>query len=230
MTGTLLATIVGIAALDSINPVLFVALFYLLSTPRPASRVASYIGGVLAVNFAGGLLLLAGALRLISSLLTNLSNNVLYAFGLLLGLTLIGFGLWLKVQASEGDTLRRLRSLQLVHAFLLGAAVMLNEITTALPYFAATRSIVAAQLTPLGNIAAIALYNAVFGLPLFGFLLAFLALRQRFVERLNWMSGSVQLWSLRILKYGSIGFGALLMADAAAFLGTGAPLFGYAGF
>ncbi|HEU4324350.1 MAG TPA: hypothetical protein VFS21_14450 [Roseiflexaceae bacterium] len=58
MSLALLATIGGIALLDSLNPSLFLAQFYLLTTARPVPRILSYIGGVVAANFLGGLLFL----------------------------------------------------------------------------------------------------------------------------------------------------------------------------
>lgn len=226
MTFVLLAAIIGIAALDSINPTLFVALFYLLTTPRPIGRALSYIAGVLAVNFAGGLLLLAGLSALITQLLARLSGELLYTLGLLLGLALVGFGLWLKITAPQSGAVSKPRSPRLFHAFLLGAAVMLNEITTALPYFIAIERIVAAQLSQPEIFLALALYNLVFSLPLFGFLLAFLGLRQRITTQIERIGQAVHLWSLRILKYGSIGCGALLTLAAVMFFGTGTHLFG----
>ena len=226
MSGSLLAAIMAAAALDSINPALFIVQLYLLATPRPVSRTLSYIAGVVALNFGGGVLLLAGLRTIITSFFTALNSDILYTVAMLLGLALIGFGLWLKVRAPHTGQVRRPRSPRAYHAFLLGAVVMMNEITTALPYFVAVERIATAHLAPVTNISALVLYNLVFSLPLFGFLLVFLALRQRFSQRLEPMNASVQNWSLRLLIYGSIAFGALLMADAATYFTTGLALFG----
>jgi cytochrome c biogenesis protein CcdA len=223
---TLVVAIIVIAALDSINPTLFIAQFYLLTTPRPVNRILSYIAGVVSVNFLGGVLLMAGLGTLIARVFAGLGSQLLYSLGLLLGIALIWFGLWLKTRAPSGGESKKPRSSRLIHAFLLGAAVMLNEITTALPYFVAIERIVAAELPRLQNIAALALYNLVFSLPLLGFLLAFLGLRERFMAQIERIGHAVHLWSLRIIKYGSIALGALLMVAAVTFFGTGTHLLG----
>jgi len=56
----LLAALVGIAVVDSLNPSLFMGQFFLLTQPRPVPRSLQYIAGILTVNGMGGLLILAG--------------------------------------------------------------------------------------------------------------------------------------------------------------------------
>lgn len=226
MTIGLVAAIIGIGLLDSVNPSLFIAMFYLLTTPQPVPRVLSYIAGIVLVNFAGGVLLLAGAQTVIANFFSELSNEMLYGLGLALGVGLLIFGLWFKIAAPTNTTVQKPRSLKPIHTFMLGGVVMVNELTTALPYFVAIERIAQAQLSVFGDILSLLVYNVMFSLPLFGFLGAFLALQQRFTAQLERISYGVQLWSLRILKYGSIAFGAFLMLNATTYFGTGAALFG----
>jgi cytochrome c biogenesis protein CcdA len=201
-------------------------MFYLLTTPQPVPRILSYIAGIVLVNFVGGVLLLAGAQTIIANFFAGLNGETLYGLGLLLGAGLLIFGLWFKVTAPTNTTARKPRSLKPIHTFILGGVVMINELTTALPYFVAIERIAQAQLSIFGNLLSLALYNVIFSLPLLGFLGAFLALQQRFTAQLERISQGVQLWSLRILKYGSIAFGAFLMLNATSYFGTGAGLFG----
>ena len=102
---------------------------------------------------------------------------------------------------------------------------MLNEVTTALPYFFAVERISRAALPVWGDLLALGLYNLVFALPLFGFLGLFLAYRKRFSAQLERISGGVQLWTLRLVKYGSVAVGALLALNAGAYFVVGRGLF-----
>jgi cytochrome c biogenesis protein CcdA len=100
-----------------------------------------------------------------------LGNEVLFGVQLLAGMALVIFGFVFKATSdSAQDVTKKLRSISPVHTFLLGIAVMLNEITTALPYFVAIERIIRAQMDTIGNLLALAGYNVVFSLPLFGFL------------------------------------------------------------
>jgi cytochrome c biogenesis protein CcdA len=225
MTTSLVLAITGLALLDSVNPTLFIAQLYLLATPDPLRRVVSYIAGVVLVNLFGGLLLLAGVQALLVQFLAGLSDNVWYGAALLLGLALVGFGLWLRQAKAGHSATRQPRSLHPWHAFVFGVVVMLNEITTALPYFVAIERLGRANLSTGTNVVTLLLYNLCFSLPLIGFLFAYLALRQRFLAQLSRIEHAVQVWAFRIVKYGSILFGMLLVVDAAAYFVGGATLF-----
>lgn len=225
MTPTLLLSLIGIAFLDSLNPSLFVAQFYLLTTPQPVPRILSYIAGVLVVNFGGGVLLLGGVGRFVADLLDALSGDVLHGLQLALGLALVLFGLYFRASAAGGEA-RKPRSLRPLHTFALGAAVMLNEITTALPYFVAIERIAQARLDLLGNLLALGIYNVIFAVPLLAFLLLLVLFRQRFAAQLARVSQAVQVWTPRVVKYGALLFGAGLALNAAAALLSGTALFG----
>ncbi len=211
MTATLLATITGIALADSLNPSLFVAQFYLLTTPDPVPRIVSYIAGVLAVNLGGGLLVLAGFRTLVGRYLAAVPPAVGWGLVLAAGLALLAFGLWYRPRASS-EPARTPRSLRPAHTFLLGAAVMLNELTTALPYFVAIERITAAGLGVAGNVVAMLLYNAVFALPLIAFLAALLVHRQRFTAQIARVREATVRWIPAILRWGSVVVGVALTA------------------
>jgi len=130
-----LLSLIGIAALDSLNPSLFAAQAYLLTTAKPVGRVLSYIAGILAVNFTGGLLVLGGVRTLVANWLHSVSSTTIYSIVLLSGIVTLVFGLWMNVESPAQEAAKQPRSLQPIHAFTLGAVVMLNEFTTALPYF-----------------------------------------------------------------------------------------------
>lgn len=225
MIATFLIPLIGIAVLDSLNPTLFVAQFYLLTTPQPTPRILAYIAGVLTVNFGGGLLILGGMRQLVTDLLRQASPDLLNTLQLALGIALIIFGLWSNATADDSEA-RKPRSLRPIHTFALGMVVMLNELTTALPYFVAIERIAQAELHWLGNILALALYNAIFALPLIAFLVLLITFRQRFADRLARITRGLQIWMPRAIKYGSLAFGAALFLNAMAYFATGVALFG----
>lgn len=224
MSVALLATIGGIALLDSLNPSLFLAQFYLLTTARPVPRLLSYIAGVVAANFLGGLLFLAGAQALILNLLARLNPSWLYGAGLALGIGLLVFGLWMPLTSQADEQPRQPRSLHPIHTFILGAAVMVNELTTALPYFVAIERITQAGLTLGMAIVLLAIYNLIFALPLFVFLALFAAYGSRFTAQTERISATIAIWAPRVIKYGSLLAGGLLALNAISFFVHGSGL------
>lgn len=225
MIAALLLPLVGIAMLDSLNPSLFVAQFYLLTTPRPVPRILSYIAGILAVNLGGGLLILGGMRRFVADLLALASPDLLHGLLFALGVGLIVFGLRSGATADESQA-KQPRSLHPAHTFVLGMVVMLNELTTALPYFVAIERIAQAGLDHVGNFLALLLYNAVFALPLVAFLVLLVVFRQRFADQLGRVTRWVRVWTPRVVKYGALACGAALVLNAVAYLATGVPLLG----
>lgn len=225
MSPALLLAIGGIAIVDSLNPSLFVAQFFLLTTNRPVPRILSYIAGVLVVNFLGGLVFLAGAQALIGTFIAGLSPSWLYGAGLALGIALILFGLWLPATPSTSEPARQPHSLHPLHTFLLGAAVMVNELTTALPYFVAIERLASAGVAGLEAVVVLVLYNLIFALPLFAFLGLFMAYGARFAAQTERISAAIARWAPRVIKAGSLAVGVFLAADATAFFLRGEALF-----
>lgn len=175
-------------------------------------------------NFIGGLLLLGGVRGWVSAWISGLSTETLLAAQLGLGVLFLGFGLLYRPDA-QGGAVRKPRSPHLFHAFALGALVMINELTTALPYFVAVERIAHAEMVPGWNLLALVIYNVVFSLPLFGFMAAYIALRERFASYVEKISSSIQLWLPRILRGASLVVGIGLVANSligyAAGNGTG---------
>ncbi len=221
MSAALFAAVVGIALLDSLNPSLFVAQFYLLTTPHPVPRILAYIAGVVVANLCGGLLVLAGLRRFLVGVLDTVPAGVVHGVLLAVGLAILAFGLWYGAGREPDTAVRTPRSLTPISTFALGLAVMLNELTTALPYFVAIERIAQAGLGALGNVLALGVYNLVFAAPLLAFLGLFVLFRERFTGRLHAVNAWLRRWVPRVVKYGSVGFGGALAAYAAAALTLG---------
>lgn len=217
MTLALVIAVVVIAALDSLNPSLFLGQFYLMTAPDPIRRIGAYIAGLMAVNFAGGVLFLNGFTIFLAQWIARLSPDVVYSVVLATGVGLVIFGLWLRVSSERPSNARlpvAAGKFGLLRTFGLGALIMLNELTTALPYLAAIERIAAAGLSWPGNIALLLLYNFVFSLPLLIFLILFIRLRASFTAQIERLSDGVHVWTLRVFKYGSLMAGVLLIVGA----------------
>lgn len=218
MTLPLLLSLTGIAVLDSLNPSLFIAQFYLFTTPRPVPRITSYIAGILTVNFGSGILILGGVRAVIADFLGSMGDTTLYSLQFILGIALLGFGLWYKAGGKVETEAKKPQSLGMIYAFGFGMVIMLNEITTALPYFVAIEQMAQAQLNALQSLSALAVYNLVFSLPLFAFLGLYVRYRDRFAAQLNSISQWIHIWTPRLMKYACIIFGGLLALNAALYL------------
>jgi cytochrome c biogenesis protein CcdA len=212
MSGTLALTLMGITILDSLNPSLFFAQFYLLTTPRPALRVLTYIAGVLTVNALGDWLILNNARSVIAEFLASINPQVLTVIQIILGIAILVFGLWYQAKPAADDE-KKPESLHPLYTFGFGMLVMLNEITTALPYFVAIEQIAQQKLPLIGNLMALALYNAIFALPLVAFLVLFLLFQEWFARGIAAIRVWSRVWIPRIVKAVAVLFGFFLIID-----------------
>lgn len=224
MTLTLLLSLAGIAVLDSFNPSLFVAQFYLFTTPRPVLRIAVYIVGIWTVNYGGGLLILSGVRAVVATWLDTLSPTTLYSLQLAIGIAALIFGLWYSTQPDDPGESKKLRSLGLLAAYGFGMTIMVNEISTAMPYFVALERLAQAALPLAQTLLILAIYNLIFSLPLWIFLGLFVAYRARFSAQIESINQWMQKWTPRLVKYAAIAFGLLLILNAGLYLLTGTAL------
>jgi cytochrome c biogenesis protein CcdA len=229
MTLSLLLTIVGIGIVDSLNPSLFVAQFFLLGTARPIPRLLSYIAGILVVNYVGGVLLLAGARAVISEFLANLDPRLVHAGALVLGAASLLFALHLwrglrknaAAPATPNAPTRKPRSLHPIHTFFFGMVVMVNELSTALPYFVALEQIAQAQLPITTNLLLLVVYNFFFSLPLLAFVGLFVIFRARFITQIDAINAFINRWTPYVMIAVTLLLGLwLLWAGISFFLGT----------
>jgi cytochrome c biogenesis protein CcdA len=215
LTAANLMVLVGIALLDSLNPTLIAGELFILSARRPRPRAIAFIAGVITTNFLGGLLLAAGLQGFAVALLRDVNGSTWTAIEVVLGLVLVGFGILYSAKTDKRAQLRRRPSEGVAGPFVFGGLMMINELTTAAPYFAAIALMSRADFSQIETVAGLVVYNAVFAVPLIGFLVGYMAMRQRFAGFAISLSEWVERWARRILKYGSLIFGVVLLADAA---------------
>ncbi|KAM3113272.1 GAP family protein [Phormidesmis sp. 146-33] len=220
---SLLAYLVAIAALDSLNPTTTTVQIYLLSTPKPVARSVSFIAGVFVTYWTAGLAVVLGASQLNISF-PKLPTTLMYMLQLILGVVLLMVGWNLnKFEANSQETKRPFR-LTIAQTFLFGSAATLWDFPTALPYLAAIERIVRSRPDLLTTMSILAIYNLIFVLPLIVLLGLYICLGGHSINLMRRINRSIQKWGHRILRALLIGLGILLIADCIAF-SLGHPIF-----
>lgn len=211
----LLPAIVGLAALDSINPSALLATIALLLRGRPGRPlVAVYVVAVLATYFAIGLVLTLG-LGLTPEAVVQSDTAYLVQGGV--GAVMLAYALAApnrQRKPSPGQHPSLPTANHPLSVFALGMTVTVLELPTALPYLGAVGAITRADLVVAEWLPLLVTYNLIFVLPPLLLLAAHVALGDRaeaVLERLRHRLGGAAreglLWLL-----GLVGF--FLLADA----------------
>lgn len=217
-TSALLASVVAIAAIDSINPNAMAMQVYLLSTPKPVARSIAFILGDFTAAWLAGLLLVFGIARAIARLFNSL-DGVIYVLQFILGAVLIFLGYNLATFIKPQAQVNRPRSLKPLHTFVLGLTMAFVEAPTALPYLVAIERITRANLPLHQVIGVLTLYNVIFVLPLTGLLGIYFLLRERSTHLIQRINRAVVAWSPKIIRVVLIVLGLALILDCIAYLG-----------
>ncbi len=210
----LLVASIGLA--DSINPSTVVPALWLASAPR-AGGLVSYTAGVFAVYLAGGLVLVLGPGPQLISLLHHIQGPVEHGLQAAGGVIALGFAwsLWhARHGGGEQADRRRRRVYTPASAFALGAGIMAVELPTAFIYFGAISAILAARPDVSFEVSLLALYNALFVLPL-----AAIVLIRRFAgdHADRWLETTEE----RVRRGGRLALSGLVSAGGAALLVLG---------
>lgn len=157
--------LLALALLDSVNPSALVVTLILLARPGGARAVLPYVLGIYASYLAAGALLVSGIDLASEGLGDWLEHPVTYAIQTLIGLVLFTIAWRAPKEAPPRDHEKRIRASSLAALFVLGAAVTIAEIPTALPYLAATGILGTSDLAPTGIAVRLATYCAIFVAP-----------------------------------------------------------------
>jgi cytochrome c biogenesis protein CcdA len=211
----LLPAIVGLAALDSINPSALLATVALLLRGRPARPlVAVYVAAVLVTYFAVGLALTVG-LGLTPE--TVIRSDAAYLAQAALGTGMLAYAVLApgRTRRRGAATARRVPAATRPAAvFALGVAVTALELPTALPYLGAVGMMTRADLAVADWLPLLVIYNLIFVLPPLLLLAGHVALGERAgapLERLRDRLGGTAREALPWVL-GLVGF--FLLADA----------------
>ncbi|MBD1893075.1 GAP family protein [Coleofasciculus sp. FACHB-SPT9] len=221
MVNTLIAPLVAIAALDSLNPTATAIQVYLLSTPKPIARSVLFILGVFLAYWAAGLLIVLGFGKVITTLMSSagsfLSNPIIYVLQFIIGAVMLAVG-WTLNTAKKPKAVKHPKNLKPTYTFLLGLCVTVWEFPTALPYLAALERVIQARLDLLSTMTVLGIYNVVFVLPLVILLGIYIVFQESATARLNAINRSINKFAPKILRVILICLGAVLIFDCVAYL------------
>ena len=163
----LVALIVSVAVLDSLNPSTVGPALLMAVGRRPRRDLAAFTAGVLGVSAAGGLVVLFGPGRGLLANVASPSAHTQHLVEVVSGAAILAAAvvLWL----GRLRVRRRLSNPQergAGSALVLGAGIMAVELPTAFPYFAGLVAIVESRRAALTEVGLVLLYNVVFVSPL----------------------------------------------------------------
>ncbi|MBV8734952.1 MAG: GAP family protein [Solirubrobacterales bacterium] len=167
----LVAVVCSIGLADSLNPSTIAPALYLASGPHPRRQVFQFTVGVFSVYLLGGLIIDFGPGHLLLALVPHPHHRVAFILELVAGVAMITAGVFLwgyrrQLAARSMPTPKATgRS-----SILLGAGIMVFELPTAFPYFAAIATIVGSDVGPIRQIILLVLFNICFVLPLIAIL------------------------------------------------------------
>jgi cytochrome c biogenesis protein CcdA len=162
-----LVVVVSIGVVDSANPSTIGPALYLASGGNGVRSVLEFTLGAFVVYFLAGVILTLGPGQLLLSLVPRPRPHTQYIIELVVGaaLALGGAIVWrrrgplARRKLSSAGTGRR-------SSFLLGASIMVVEVPTAFPYFAAIAAIIGSGLGIGAQLILLGVFNACFVLPL----------------------------------------------------------------
>lgn len=166
ITATLLASLFGLAVIDSINPSALVAAALILAKApeRKTLAIMWYVAGVYVANVAFGIALMLGLGAFLATFDNVLESRAAYILQAILGAAMLAWGLFSKPRArGTGRLTPRLFTFKTL--FLLGAAITLTEVVTAFPYFAALAIMGQNELSIPVGVIILLFYNVIFVAP-----------------------------------------------------------------
>jgi hypothetical protein len=163
----LVVLVLGIALADGLNPSTIGPALVLAVRERGAVLVAMFAVGVFAPSFTAGVLVVVGPGQRLLGLLPHVSPSTkhLLEIGGALALAVLAVILWIH-RGHVTSGMKREPPGGALGAAGLGAGIMLAELPTAIPYFAALAAIVGSSASLLVQLELVALFNVSFILPL----------------------------------------------------------------
>lgn len=216
------AGVLALAVADSINPSAFAVTIYLLLTVRRyASRVLTYVAGIVALYLTAGVLLVLGLDGLIRSLGQFLEGTLGYALQGLVGAVMVAVSFKPPRSRRRPVQDRLPRSPSHLALFGLGVVVSAVEFSTALPYLGAIGVISTSELPPARWVVLLVAYNVIMVLPLILLMVAYAVLGTRIRPRMERLQDKLRtgtrdtwLWVLAII-------GSLLILNSVSYFTGG---------
>lgn len=163
----LIGIVISIGLADSVNPSTVAPALYLSSLEHARERLTQFVLGVVLVYFVGGVAIALGPGQLLLSLVPKPSNTVGQSLEIVAGVALfVAAGLLIRHREMLSGKRLPTGAANSSSTFLLGAGIMVVELPTAFPYFAAIAAVVASGLGPVRQLILLAIFNFCFILPL----------------------------------------------------------------
>lgn len=167
----LVLLVLGIALVDGLNPSTIAPALVLTMKRRGALLVALFTVGVFLPSLAAGVLVVVGPGAALLDLVPHLGPLAkhLLEIGAAAALAVLAWILWIHRHRVAGGMSRDLPGGTMGAAWL-GAGIILAELPTAIPYFAALAAIVGSSAALAVQLELVALFNVAFVLPLLAIL------------------------------------------------------------
>jgi len=179
----IVAGLISLAVVDSINPSAIVITLYLLSRERAHAQVAVYIGAIFVTYLVLGVMMMAGLDLIVPALGAVLRSPPGLIAQALVGLAILAYSLTASVDRTSSEPVTAPSASTFVALVMLGVSVTAMELPTALPYFAAIAVLTSAELPVQEWAPLLCLYNAIFVLPPIVLLVVHLIVGEQLRER-----------------------------------------------
>jgi cytochrome c biogenesis protein CcdA len=163
----LLAVVIGIGLVDSLNPTTIAPAFYLATGPGGAKSLAGFVSGVFLTNLAAGLLIALGPGQWLMSFVPHPGPHAKHLLELIAGIALLVLAAVLWQQRHRVAHHVRKGGAQLDRsAFVVGAGLVLVELPTAIPYFAVIAAVIGSGEHWTTQVLLLVIFNVCFVVPL----------------------------------------------------------------
>jgi cytochrome c biogenesis protein CcdA len=163
----LLAVVIGVGLVDSMNPATIAPAFYLAAGPGGAKSLAGFIGGVFVANLAAGLLIALGPGQFLMSFVPHPDAHSKHLLEIIAGIVLLVLAVVLWLQRHRVAHHVRQGGAQLDRSsFLVGGGIVLVELPTAIPYFAVIAAVIGSGKHWTDQVLLLVVFNVCFVLPL----------------------------------------------------------------
>ena len=218
----LLLVLSPIALFDStsITPLCIVPLMILLGGPKPLRRSFAFLAGISITYLICSLLVLFGLQSVFTPLSEFLNERLKnpQTIDLLLqiaiGLAMLCFGSRMADARESEDDRGLAEKVTTAQAFTGGASLTLIGMPGAFPLFAAVDQILRAEPSNAEKVLAMVAYNGIFIAPLCGIVLLRVGLGEKGEPLVQRIRDFVGTWGHRLIVWGLIVLGAVLILDA----------------
>ena len=218
----LLSVLTPIALINSlwILPGGIVGVAASLGARRPILTAIAFIAGQFVPHFSFGLLLAIGLDTAVDQVNAWLRDTwqepgvLLVVLQLAIGVAMVAFGYPFSRASKPRSDRAPSMPMTPIGAFSVAAGLTVIKLPGALPYFAAIDQVLRADPTVLEAVKALLYYNLIYLLPLMSIVLASRLFETRSDRIFAAVIGFVGRWGKRLMSFGLLGLGVVLVVDA----------------